>query len=69
VPAAVSSPWRLSGIAVSGDGDTVAVMSGGGDVFLLRVHDTLPGGDVVDEVGPTHVVVRTATGVVTLRLP
>lgn len=61
--------WRLSGIATSADGDMVAVVSGGGDVFLLRAGDDLPGGDGIVEVGPSHVVVRTAAGDVTLRLP
>jgi hypothetical protein len=61
--------WRLSGIATSEDGDVVAVLSGGGDVFLLRAGDDLPGGDGIVEVGPSHVVVRTAAGAVTLRLP
>lgn len=61
--------WRLSGIAASDDGDVVAVISGGGDVHLMRAGDVLPGGDDVLEVGPAHVVVRTAAGPLTLRLP
>lgn len=61
--------WRLSGIAASDSGDVVAVITGGGDVFLSRTGDVLPGGDAVVEVGPAHVVVRTADGPVTLRLP
>ncbi len=68
-PTPATLPWRLSGVAVSDDGDTVAVVSGGGDVFLVRATDTLPGGDVVEDVGPGHVTLRTASGVVTLRLP
>ena len=68
--ASVPEPlWRLSGIAASDDGDVVAVISGGGDVHLMRAGDVLPGGDDVLEVGPAHVVVRTAAGPVTLRLP
>jgi Type II secretion system protein C len=61
--------WRLSGIATNEDGDVVAVISGSGDVFLMRAGDELPGGDAVTEVGATHVVVRTAAGPLTLRLP
>ena len=61
--------WRLSGIATSENGDVVAVLSGGGDVFLLRAGDELPGGDGIVEVGPAHVVLRTSAGPVTLRLP
>jgi hypothetical protein len=61
--------WRLSGVATSDSGDSVAVLSGGGDVLLLRAGDELPGGDGIVEVGPAHVVVRTTAGPVTLRLP
>lgn len=64
-----SQRWRLSGIATNGDGDVVAVISGAGDVFLMRAGDELPGGDAVTEVGAEHVVVRTAAGPLTLRLP
>ncbi len=63
------SHWRLSGIAASENGEVVAVIAGGGDVHLMRAGDTLPGGDDVVEVGLDHVVIRTAAGVVTLRLP
>lgn len=68
-PVAPESPWRLSGIATSDDGDAVAVVSGAGDVFLVRAGDDLPGGDGVIEVGALQVTLRTATGAVTLRLP
>ena len=61
--------WRLAGIATSEDGDIVAVISGSGDVFLMRAGDELPGGDGVTEVGAEHVVMRTAAGPLTLRLP
>jgi len=61
--------WRLSGIASSESGDVVAVLSGDGEVYLVRSGDELPGGDGIVEVGPAHVVVRTAAGAVTLRLP
>ncbi len=61
--------WRLSGIATSDGGDVVAVISGGGDVHLMRAGEALPGGDDVVEVGPSHVVVRTTAGLLTLRLP
>ena len=61
--------WRLSGIAASENGDVVAVISGGGDVFLMRAGETLPGGDEVIDVTVSRVVVRTAGGAVTLRLP
>ena len=61
--------WRLSGIAANEDGDIVAVISGAGDVFLMRAGDELPGGDAIEEVGAAHVVVRTAGGPLTLRLP
>ena len=66
---AADSHWRLSGIAASENGEVVAVIAGGGDVHLMRAGDTLPGGDDVVEVGLDHVVIRTAAGVVTLRLP
>ncbi len=65
----VSIRWRLSGVAASDDGDVVAVIAGGGDVYLMRAGDVLPSGDSVVEVGLDHVVVRTAAGLVTLRLP
>ena len=68
-PAAPVFAWRLSGIATSENGDAVAVLSGGGDVFLLRAGDVLPGGDGIVEVGPSHVVVRTLAGPLALRLP
>ena len=68
-PAAPTIAWRLSGIATSENGDAVAVLSGGGDVLLLRAGDALPGGDGVVEVGSSHVVVRTLAGPLTLRLP
>ena len=69
VAADVDSRWRLSGIAASENGDVVAVIAGGGDVYLMRAGDALPGGDGVVEVGLDHVVIRTADGTVTLRLP
>jgi len=68
-PFAPTTAWRLSGIATSENGDVVAVLSGGGDVMLVRAGDELPDGDGVVEVGPTHVVVMTAAGVTTLHLP
>ena len=61
--------WRLSGVGASENGDVVAVIAGGGDVHLMRAGDMLPGGDGVVEVGLDHVLIRTAAGVVTLRLP
>ncbi len=61
--------WRLSGIATNEGGDVVAVISGSGDVFLMRAGEELPGGDAVTDVGADHVVVRTAAGPLTLRLP
>lgn len=67
--AEADSRWRLSGIAASENGDVVAVIAGGGDVHLMRAGDALPGGDGVVEVGLDHVVIRTAVGTVTLRLP
>lgn len=66
---APTTMWRLSGIATSENGDVVAVLSGGGEVVLVRAGDELPGGDGVVDVGPAHVVVDTAAGAVTLRLP
>lgn len=66
---APTTTWRLSGIATSENGDVVAVLSGGGEVVLVRAGDELPGGDGVVDVGPAHVVVDTAAGAVTLRLP
>ncbi len=66
---APTTMWRLSGIATSENGDVVAVLSGGGEVVLARAGDELPGGDGVVDVGPAHVVVETAAGAVTLRLP
>jgi len=68
-PPAPTIIWRLSGIATSENGDVVAVLSGGGDVVLVRAGDDLPDGDRVVEVGPAHVVVQTAAGAMTLRLP
>jgi len=68
-PLAPTMTWRLSGIATSENGDVVAVLSGGGDVVLVRAGDDLPDGDGVVEVGPAHVVVQTAAGAMTLRLP
>ena len=68
-PVAQTTAWRLAGIATSESGDVVAVLSGGGEVVLVRAGDDLPGGDGVVDVGAAHVVVQTATGAVTLRLP
>lgn len=69
VPIAPTTMWRLSGVATSENGDVVAVLSGGGEVVLVRAGDALPGGEDVVDVGPAHVVVNTAAGAVTLRLP
>ena len=68
-PLTPATEWRVTGIATSENDDVVAVLSGGGDVVLVRAGDELPNGDGVVEVGPAHVVVRTAAGAVTLRLP
>jgi hypothetical protein len=62
--------WRVFGIAADADGRITAVVSGGGDVFLLGLGDRLPDGSSVVELDATGLVVATPGGErLTLRLP
>jgi len=67
----VSAPaWRVVGVAAAADGRVTAVVSGGGDVFLLGLGDRLPDGATVVEIDAAGLVVTTAAGErLTLRLP
>ncbi len=70
VGAPAAPVWRVFGIAQGADGHYTAVVSGGGDVFLLGMGDRLPDGAVVVEVDATGVVVADFSGArLTLRLP
>ena len=78
-PAAEPSPapvepappmWRVFGIAADAEGRITAVVSGGGDVFLLGLGDRLPDGSSVVELDATGLVVSTPAGErLSLRLP
>lgn len=62
--------WRVFGIAADEEGRITAVVSGGGDVFLLGLGDRLPDGSSVVELDAAGVVVSTPAGErLTLRLP
>ena len=62
--------WRVFGVAQDADGHFTAVVSGGGDVFLLGMGDRLPDGLAVVEIDATGVVVADPAGVrQALRLP
>jgi len=71
--AAVVAPgpaWHLFGIAADAGGRYTAVVSGGGDVWLLTVGDRLPDGSSVAEIEPAAMVLSTPDGArLTLRLP
>jgi hypothetical protein len=68
--AAPEYPWRLSGIAVDAEGTVTAVVSGGGDVHLVRAGDRLPDGTLVVAASATGVQLRAADGGErVLRLP
>jgi len=76
-PADASAPvvppapvWHVFGIAADADGRYTAVVSGGGDVWLLTVGDRLPDGASVAEIDATGLVLTTPDGSrLTLRLP
>ncbi len=69
-PVSATVPWRVVGIAAAADGRFTAVVSGGGDVFLLGLGDRLPDGAAVVEIDAAGLVVTTAAGErLTLRLP
>lgn len=62
--------WRVFGIAQDADDRYTAVVSGGGEVFLLGMGDRLPDGFAVVEIDATGVVMADAAGArLTLRLP
>ena len=62
--------WRVFGIAADSAGRITAVVSGGGDVFLLGLGDRLPDGSSVVELDAAGLVVSTPSGErLTLRLP
>jgi hypothetical protein len=55
-------PWRLVGMATSDDGTATAVVSGLGDVHLVRVGDRLPDDSAVTAIDGRLVTVRLASG-------
>lgn len=62
-------PWRLAGLAIDEAAGVTAIVTGDGDVHLLRTGDTL-GDATVDEVSASGVTLRFDTGrILTLRLP
>jgi hypothetical protein len=71
VPVVPPAPaWHVFGIAADADGRYTAVVSGGGDVWLLAVGDRLPDGASVADIDATGLVLTTPDGSrLTLRLP
>lgn len=62
--------WRVFGIAADADGRITAVVSGGGEVFLLGLEDRLPDGSVVAAIDAGGLVLTRAGGErLVLRLP
>jgi hypothetical protein len=62
--------WRLVGVAVGADGVVTAVISGAGDVHLVRAGDQLPDATTVAEVTSELVRLERADGTrVERRLP
>jgi hypothetical protein len=62
-PVAIEAfPWRLVGMATSDDGASTAVVSGRGDVHLVRPGDRLPDGSEVIAIDGRQVTVRLASG-------
>lgn len=55
-------PWRLVGLASSEDGASTAIVSGRGDVHLLRVGERLPDDTEVVAIDGRQVTVRLASG-------
>ncbi len=69
-PQAEPPAWRVVGMASDGDGRYTAVVSGGGDVFLVVLGDMLPDGLTVAEVDAGGAVLTRVTGErLVLRLP
>lgn len=70
--AAAATPamtWRLAGIASEADGGRTAILTGDGDVHLVRAGDVL-GADTIEDVAATSVTLRLASGrTVVLPLP
>ncbi len=55
-------PWRLVGLASSEDGASTAIVSGRGDVHLLRVGERLPDDSEVVAIDGRLVTLRLASG-------
>lgn len=70
-PALAPPPmWRVVGIATNETGAFTAVVSGGGDVWLLAVGDRLPDGSAIVEIDSAGLVLTGPAGDrITLRLP
>jgi hypothetical protein len=67
---ASAPPWRVIGIASNAEGQITAVISGDGDVILVRMGDLLPDGSAVVAIDATGMTVTTPSGErLTLRLP
>ncbi len=70
VASAAAAEWRLLGLALNADGVVTGVVSGAGDVHLVRAGDRLPGDVTVTEVVDNAVRLQRADGtVIELRLP
>ena len=69
--ASIAGPeWRLVGVAVDAEGIVTAIVSGAGDVHLVRTGDRLPGEVTVTEVTSAGVHLERADGTtLDLRLP
>lgn len=55
-------PWRLVGLASSEDGASTAIVSGRGDVHLVRVGERLPDDTEVVAIDGRHVTLRLVSG-------
>lgn len=55
-------PWRLVGLASSDDGVSTAIVSGQGDVHLLRIGERLPDGVEIVGIDGRQVTLRLASG-------
>lgn len=62
-------PWRLAGLATDAAAGVTAIVTGDGDVHLVRAGDTLDTA-TVEDVSANTLTIRLATGqTITLRLP
>lgn len=68
-PAAPAVPWRLAGVASDDAQGFTAILTGDGDVHLVRAGDAL-GTTTIEDVSAAGVTLRLASGeTLTLRLP